>query len=661
MAEDDRIYVPPHAPGPGRLDEVGAPDLDMLRSIFDAVPGRVAIVGRDHRYHYVNRQFLEFLGKRADEVIGHRLPEILGEATFLAYLPRVEALFAGEAFRWEGWITYPGRGARYVQQQWMPYRARAGAEVSAMIAMGSDLTELKEQEARLAAQLAALQQTEALKSAIVDHALAAVVVADIDDVIVEFNPAAEAMFGVPREDAVGRRMGDVFIPPRLRQRYHEGMQAIAQGDPQRVLGRRLQRVAQRADGSEFAAEAVIWRVEVDQRTYWTASITDRSEARAAAEQIERQREQLRQSEKLAAMGSLLAGVAHELNNPLAIVLGRASLLEEKLGGAAQANEAADARRIREAAERCGRIVRAFLNMARQRPAQRGPVRLNELVQAAVDLVGYTLRSHGIAVELQLDESLATIQADADQLGQVVLNLIVNAQQALSTLDGARRLVLRTGMGGDGGTQQWLTVADSGPGVAPLLRERIFEPFFTTKGEGLGTGLGLSVSRGIARSHGGELSVEEGAGGGAVFRLMLPVGGAPVAASAESLTPEVRGAARVLVVDDEAEIADLVRAMLQGAGYAVELAASGAAALRLLESAHFDAIVSDLRMPDIDGAALWRLVQQRDAGLARRMLFVTGDTLSPAAQQFLQTSRCAALDKPFGKTELLAAVQRLLGA
>jgi two-component system NtrC family sensor kinase len=641
------------------MDDLGTLDPQMLRGIFDAMPSRVAVVGRDGRYRFLNRELLQFLGQPADALVGRHLRDVMGPANYARYAPHVERLFEGEPFTWEGWTDYPAIGARYVQHHWMPYRPDPAGEVQAMIAFGRDLTELKRQETRLAAQLAALEQTEALKSAIVDHALTAVVVADVDDTIVEFNPAAVAMFGSPREQVIGRRMADTVIPPRLRDAYRRGMQRLAEGDPDRVLGQRIQRIAQRADGTEFAVEAVLWRVEVDGRTYFTASITDRSEARAAAEQIERQREQLRQSEKLAAMGSLLAGVAHELNNPLAIVMGRASLLEDKVSDPAHAD---DARRIREAAERCGRIVRAFLNMARRKPAERRAVRLNDLARAAVELVGYTLRSHGITLELALAEGLPEVEADPDQIGQVVLNLIVNAQQALAGATGARQIAVRSGRGP---ASVWLGVADSGGGVEPALRERIFEPFFTTKGEGLGTGLGLSVSRGIARAHGGDLVVDDAPGGGAQFTLTLPLSGSAVAAGAaagaDAEAADAGGAARILVVDDEAEITELVRAMLESAGYDVVTAESGAVALALLQEVRVDAIVSDLRMPDVDGAGLWRAVSARHPALAQRMLFVTGDTLSPGAQQFLASTRCQALDKPFGKAELLAALQSLLPA
>ena len=195
-----------------------------------------------------------------------------------------------------------------------------------------------------------------------------------------------------------------------------------------------------------------------------------------------------------------------------------------------------------------------------------------------------------------------------------------------------------------------------------LRERIFDAYFSTKSEGQGTGLGLSVSRSIAREHGGELSVSSSHGGGARFELRLPVHLAAPAAAVEVLPvaaalPEPT--AKVLVVDDEEELAALMRAFLESAGYEVMTAESGAVALQLLTQGRFDAIVSDLRMRDIDGAALWREVKQRQPRLAQRMLFVTGDSHSLGAQRFLVDTGCSSLEKPFSKADLLARVRALL--
>ena len=516
------------------------------------------------------------------------------------------------------------------------------------------------------------RQREAFKSAIVDHALAAIIATDESDEIVEFNPAAEAMFGLKRADVLGRAAGDVLLPARYRSAYRALRSGMAtSGDPL-VLGKRLESVSWRADGTEFPIECLLWRTEVAGAVFFTASLWDLTERRDAEGEIERQRDALRQSDKLSAMGGLLAGVAHELNNPLAIAMGRAALLEEKLD---DPKLRADAQRIREAAERCGRIVRTFLNMARSRPPRRGPVALNDLARAAAEMLAYTYRSHGSELQLVLDERLPLVQADGDQVGQVVLNLLVNAQQAL---DGAPpggagqgpQVRLRTGVEGSGAAAcVFLRVSDSGPGVPPALAERIFEPFFTTKPEGMGTGLGLAVSRSLARDHGGDLVLERGPTlGGAGFCLSLPLGdltaggeqGADAPSPAEAVTDDTAAShARLLVVDDEPEIGELMRSLLEGVGHEVATAESGAVALELLDTARFDAIVCDLRMPDMTGAALWQQVHERHPALARRMLFVSGDTLAVDAREFLDRSGCGMLDKPFSKADLLQRVTELL--
>ncbi len=499
---------------------------------------------------------------------------------------------------------------------------------------------------------------ETFKSAMVDHAPTAIVTTSGAGHVVDFNPAAEGMFGVARAQALGRELGDVILPRGLRG---ELQRLAAAGDV--VRNAAWDTVGRHASGREFPIQLLAFQVQIDGEPFNTAFITDLSAQHESARQIDRQRDALRQSEKLSAMGTLLAGVAHELNNPLAIVMGRASLLEEKAEGS---EHATDARRIRAAADRCGRIVRTFLNMARQKPPERHAVQLNDIVRAAADMLGYTLRSHGIQVQLQLAEGLPEAQADADQLGQVVLNLMVNAQQALQGIQAPRLLHVATGvetMRAGREPRVWLRLADNGPGVPEAVRERLFEPFFTTKAAGFGTGLGLSVSRSIVREHGGELMLEglDAKQGGASFRMSLPISGEASPSVAALPADHVSGErhARVLVVDDEVEIADLMRDVLEGAGFDVATAESGAVALELLAEARFDAIVSDVRMPDLDGAALWRAVCERQPHLARRMLFVTGDTLSQQARQVLEVSGCQSLDKPFAKADLLAAVRAAL--
>ena len=645
-----------HPPSRSSLDPA------LMGALLENMSARVSVIGRDHRVAYANREAIAFYGRPSEQVIGRHLADVAGPAAYAGYAPLAERLFAGETLSWQGWIDHPAQGRVYVHETMAPFAPDGGAAEYVAV-YGRDHTTLKLREEELVVQVRQLHASEALKSAIVDHALAALVSTDADGRIVGFNPSAEAMFGRARAEVLGQPVGRLLIPERFRAAHEQGLRRLAAGNVPQALGNRMELHALRADGSEFPIEMVLWRTDAGGAVFYTASMVDTTERHLTAQQVGRQREALRQSEKLSAMGSLLAGVAHELNNPLAIVMGRASLLEEKCD---DADLRADVLRIREAAERCGRIVRTFLNMARNRPAQRVTVDMNELVRAAADMLLYSFRTHGIELDLALAPALPSINADGDQVGQVVLNLLVNAQQAVSNIPGPHAIRVTTGVEHRRQGREprvWLRVVDTGSGVPAELRSRIFEPFFTTKGEGMGTGLGLAVSRAVVLEHGGDLTLEQpGPVRGASFRMSLPISGMAIdeaSAPAVEAPEEAPLLSRVLVVDDEPELASLMRDLLEQAGYEVATAESGALALALLDAARFDAIVSDLRMPDMDGASLWRAVVDRHPVLAQRMLFVTGDTLSPDARDFLRTARCSALDKPFSKAGLLAGVKALL--
>ncbi len=634
---------------------------ELMSMLLENLPARIVIVGRDHRCSYANREALAFFGLSGDQMIGMHMAEVVGPSVYAGYLPWVDRLFAGETLRRQSWVDYPLRGRRFLHETMVPY-APSGGEVQSVVVYGRDHTDLKLREQQLAERMEQLQASEALKSAIVDYALAALISTDGRGTIVEFNPAAESMFGRRRAEVIGLPVSEVIIPERYRAGHDVSMARLDAGGEARLLGKRMEMHALRPNGTEFPIEMVLWRTDVAGTVFYTASLVDLTERHNSAQQIERQRDALRHSEKLTAMGSLLAGVAHELNNPLAIVMGRASLLEEKCD---DAELKSDVQRIREAAERCGRIVRTFLNMARSKPIARVSVSLNDLTRAAAEMLSYSYRAHGIVMRLKLADELPSVKADGDQIGQIVLNLLVNAQQALASVEGERHVQIQTGVEARRENREprvWLRVADNGPGASAELRERIFEPFFTTKPEGMGTGLGLAVSRSLAREHGGDLTLEGAhVHGGASFRLNLPISGEPVPESAPIPFSNLEGAPllRILVVDDEPEIAKLMCDMLESVGYEVAIAESGAVALALLEMARFDAIVSDLRMPDMDGSTLWQEVVLRHATLAHRMLFVTGDTLSPDARDFLRKARCPGLDKPFSKSDLLARMAEIL--
>jgi len=387
-----------------------------------------------------------------------------------------------------------------------------------------------------------------------------------------------------------------------------------------------------------------------------SSTRDLTEQRSVEEQMRRQRDALYQSEKLSAMGQLLASVAHELNNPLSVVVGQSLLLQETT---TEPRVIERASKIGNAADRCARIVKTFLAMARQQPTEMTSVSLNEVVDTALEVTGYALRSHDIDVVVELPGDLPPLWADADQLNQVLTNLIVNAQQALEEQAGPRRIKLRTDY--DAAAKQLvLEVSDNGPGMPPEVRTRIFEPFFTTKGKGSGTGIGLAVSHRILATHGGTISCESTSGRGTTFSIRLPAS-PPESAAAEGRARRARKPAglQVLVVDDEPDVADVIAELLRSDGHNVEVVDSGEAALNRAAESDFDLVLSDIRMPGLDGPALYARLAETRPELVGRVAFITGDMLSPNARQFLEAADCPRLEKPVTLSELRETVSRMM--
>ena len=463
--------------------------------------------------------------------------------------------------------------------------------------------------------------------------------------LVDTNPALRRMYGHDDAEPDAPRRGawtGPSYPPEFLSTVLAGESLHAEAP------------ARRRDGSAIELELHGVPMQYQGRPHVLTITRDITEKKRSSAELARQRESLYQREKLAALGSLLAGVAHELNNPLSVVVARAVLLEEQ-GNAATHHAAL---KIRTAAERCARIVRTFLAMARQQPPQRGPVAINDVVFAAFDLAGYAVRNSNIEVQLELSPDLPRLRADADQLHQVLLNLIINAQQSLQDRPPPRRLHVTSRF--DAGTDRLIvTVADNGPGIPPDLRVRVFEPYFTTKPTGVGTGVGLAVSLGIVEAHGGTLTVECPTEGGAVFTIALPVGA--VGDFSADAVPAARSSGdrrSVLVVDDEPEIRDMLTEILTGARHRVVAVGSGREALQRLAAGPYEVIFTDMRMPDLDGRALYREIELRWPDRAERVVFVTGDTLTANLRDFVKETGRPVIEKPFLPSEVRRVVEEM---
>jgi two-component system NtrC family sensor kinase len=282
------------------------------------------------------------------------------------------------------------------------------------------------------------------------------------------------------------------------------------------------------------------------------------------------------------------------------------------------------------------------------------VNLNQAVQDALEVVAYPLRVDNVDVVTELAETLPALSADGHQLQQVLVNLVTNAHQAMRGVSGARRLTVRTGWTTPAGPA-WLEVTDTGPGIPAAVEARLFEPFFTTKPLGLGTGLGLPICKGIVEGHGGRISVDGGPGRGASFRVELPLGGPAAIPPGPVDEGPVGPPRRVLVVDDEIEVARIVSEVLRHDGHEVDTAANGIEALEAIRRRSYDVVFSDIKMPRLDGPGLWASVTRLDPALARRFVFVTGDTLSAVTAAFLEKVGVPSLRKPFAVRDVRVAL------
>lgn len=419
----------------------------------------------------------------------------------------------------------------------------------------------------------------------------------------------------------------------------------------------------RADGSIMDGLTSARVTQYQGEDVIVSSTRDVTEQLAMQAELARQREISHQNEKLSALGELLAGVAHELNNPLSIVSGYALMLQDKIEEPIMKRRV---ERIAQAAERCAKIVKTFLAMARQRPARIVDCSLNEVVEIAFDVAGYGLRAAGVTTNLDLDPTLPPVVGDPDQLAQVFTNLIVNAEHALSEKGQEGILTLRTFYDSAAG-ESVAEVRDNGDGVVSELQARIFEPFFTTKDVGSGTGVGLAFSHRVVVSHGGTLSLRSSPGSGASFFVRLKTVGPPGAPDAKSADhggkPECTTAAqrsprRILVVDDEIGVTELFKDLLEDAGYEVVTRNDAGLALELLETEDFDVILCDIKMPGIDGMDVLKAIETDNASYADRIAFVTGDSMSPQVADFLKQSGKHHIEKPVTSAELIDVIGRV---
>jgi two-component system NtrC family sensor kinase len=473
---------------------------------------------------------------------------------------------------------------------------------------------------------------------VVDAISPALCIVDRTGAIRRANRAFADLVNAPPASLIGRPW-QAFIPPEW------------SADLQRALD-------QQGVGREV-------ELRTGERTYAVTAVPISSTDHSAVillfdDQTERRRlqDQLIQSEKMSAIGQLIAGIAHDLNNPLASVVGFADFLTEVPNVPSSIREPLAV--VRDEAERASSIVRNLLGFARKQDHQRRPTALKPLLDGTFVLLRNQLMAQRVEAQIEIEPDLPMPDVDPNQIQQVFVNLINNAAQAIASTGRPGNILVRARRWLDGVA---IEIIDDGPGMSEALAAQVFEPFFTTKAEGEGTGLGLSISQGIVKEHGGRIMLSSEEGRGSTFTVQLPLSTRAATPPPDTGTRAPTRRLRVLVVDDEPHILHYMRATLEAWGHIPVVASDGEEALARATQEQFDLIISDLRMPRLGGREFYEQLLIQNPTMAARLVFSTGDTVRGDTLTFLETLDRPYLHKPFSLAELrtlLAEVERESG-
>jgi PAS domain S-box-containing protein len=594
--------------------------LAIAQEVVAALADAVVVTDTSRRIVSANRAGAELFERPLEDLIGMAVDDLVVAAERLLVAEREQRALRGEEQRYETRVLRRDRTERDVAVSSTPLTVHG--RLIGTVATLRDITDQKRAQDTLA-------RSESRYRNLFESASDAIATFDANGRFTTFNHAAENISGYRRDELIGQWFAPMLPDDELPKALAHFQKALA--------------------GETGLFETNFIRKDGDVRTIQVTYSTPQKdeEVLCVIRDVTDQKmlqEQLIQSEKMSAIGQLVSGVAHELNNPLAGISAFAQLLLTEKRFPPDQRTAAEM--IYAEARRASRIVQNLLTFARQHKPERTSTPINQVLDDTLELRGYELRVRGIEVVRDYEEDIPETMADAHQLQQVFLNLITNAEQAMEKRQrDAQRLIVRTGR--SGGAIR-IEVEDTGPGIPPNLLERVFNPFFTTKPTGSGTGLGLSISLGIVREHGGRIWAENTPAGGARFVIELPLvtphvsddfNQAPTAAA-------VGDRLRILVVDDEASVRVALQRYLAGRGHEVETTASGKDGLARLREGTFDAVVVDMRMPDLSGEQLYDELHRRDRAHAERVIFTTGQLVDEQVRAFLASTGRPYIPKPF---------------
>ncbi len=537
--------------------------------------------------------------------------------------------------------------------------ALRGREVEMRQRLADELQALNlELDTRVSERTSQLRDSEERAGLVIDAALDAVVSIDQEGMITGWNPQARNTFGWTSEEALGRQVDETIMPERFRQAHRDGLARYLATGEARVLNKRIELVALRRSGEEFPVELSITPIREGDTVSFSAFIRDLRESKERDEQ-------LRQLQRMDAIGRLTGGIAHDFNNLLAIIHGNSELLRARLGEDTDSAEMADD--VISASERGGELVRRLLAFARMQHLESEPIDLNARLPNILGLLQRSL-SENIEVRVKSARKLWPAIVDPTQVDDAIVNLAINARDAMP--DGGTLTIETRNIHLDEeyaahhaevapGDYVMLAVTDTGTGMSPETVSRAFEPFFTTKAEGKGTGLGLSQVFGWIKQSGGNINIYSELGHGTTIKLYLPRAESPAVEKEleqESLAPG--GDETVLVVEDNPNVRKMVIRQLRDLGYKIVEANNGPSAIKLIEQGTtFDLLLTDIVMPG--GMTGFQLADHLRQGRSNIKILYTSGYTELAALPDCLPNRAQLLSKPYRKQDLARAIRQAL--